>query len=132
MNFAKQTLTNQPIINRLKKSDEQNLSDGSLILATFPVILAIIVAITIMILSGKLPPNLPLFYSLPWGENQLAKTHQLLIIPATFLCVALINLIIYLQINDNYLIFKRILSVTSVIISLVFIISLFQIISIFV
>lgn len=32
---------------------------------------------------GKLPPQVPLFYSRPWGEEQLGKPLELLILPGT-------------------------------------------------
>lgn len=107
-------------------------ADGSLLLSLFPVVLALIITSAILILKDTLPPTLPLFYSLSWGEEQLAKIHQLLIIPATFLCISLINLIVFLQLNNNYLAFKRILSLSSVIISLILTISFLRVVSIFI
>lgn len=106
--------------------------DGSLLLATFPVVLSFIVASTIFFVSKHLPPDLPLFYSLPWGENQLAKTDQLIIIPAIFLCISLVNLIIFLQLDEKFIVLKRILSITSIIVSLILTASFFQIIAIFI
>ena len=38
--------------------------------------------------SDFLPPKLPLFYSLPWGEKQLAQNQQLLIIPASIAIIS--------------------------------------------
>lgn len=32
---------------------------------------------------GKLPPQVPFFYSRPWGEEQLGKPLELLILPGT-------------------------------------------------
>ncbi len=124
---------NYTLIDKLKKNQDQNLeADGSLILALSPIALAIIVALAILILKDHLPPNLPLFYSLPWGESELAKTYQLLILPATFLCISLINLIIFLQLDQKMLVFKRILSLTSILISLILTMSFLQILSIFI
>jgi len=38
-----------------------------------------------------LPPQLPLFYSRPWGETQLATPFGLFLLPALSLAVFLIN-----------------------------------------
>lgn len=39
----------------------------------------------------KLPPQVPLFYSLPWGEEQLASPNFLLILPFSCLCLGILN-----------------------------------------
>lgn len=39
----------------------------------------------------KLPPQVPLFYSLPWGEEQLASPSFLLILPFSCLCLGILN-----------------------------------------
>jgi hypothetical protein len=125
--------TNYSLAEKLKKENLKNLeTDGSFVLALSPIALSLIIGSAILILNPHLPPTLPLFYSLPWGELQLAKTYQLLIIPATFLCISLANLIIFLQLNNEMRAFKRILSLTSIITSLILSISFLQVISIFI
>lgn len=62
----------------------------------------IILAITFR----RLPPSVPLYYSLPWGEEQLARPSDLFIIPFSIMIIFLINLIlsiIFLK-KDNFLI----------------------------
>ena len=39
----------------------------------------------------KLPPEIPLFYSRPWGEEQLANSWSLFILPSLTIIVFLIN-----------------------------------------
>lgn len=39
----------------------------------------------------KLPPQVPLFYSRPWGEEQLINPIGLLILPATSLLITVAN-----------------------------------------
>lgn len=39
----------------------------------------------------RLPPELPLFYSLPWGEEQLGKPSFLLILPIGSLLMGMVN-----------------------------------------
>jgi len=42
----------------------------------------------------KLPPEIPLFYSRPWGEAQLASPWLLLILPALSLFIIIFNFIL--------------------------------------
>lgn len=49
----------------------------------------------------KLPPLVPLFYSLPWGEEQLATPLTLLLFLLSGFFISLINLIV------AYLVFSR-------------------------
>lgn len=41
--------------------------------------------------SKSLPPQLPLFYSLPWGEKQLATKGLIFLLPIFSLAVFLVN-----------------------------------------
>ncbi len=55
---------------------------------------------TIMILFfifrfSSLPPQIPLFYSKPWGEDQLADSWLILILPLTMNFLFFINLYFY-------------------------------------
>ncbi len=56
----------------------------------------------------KLPPDVPLFYSLPWGKEQLAKSTYLFILPFSSLIVGLINfsLAAFLTRKEEYLAVK--------------------------
>ncbi|MBI2029762.1 hypothetical protein HYT02_05060 [Candidatus Gottesmanbacteria bacterium] len=57
----------------------------------------ILLAISFIILGftfKKLPPLTPLFYSLPWGEEQLVRSSQLFIIPFSEIMVFITNIII--------------------------------------
>jgi len=42
----------------------------------------------------KLPPQIPLFYSRPWGEDQLASPIFIFILPASVFLILVVNLII--------------------------------------
>lgn len=46
----------------------------------------------ILVAWGKLPPQIPLFYSRPWGPNLLADPLYLWILPLTVLAITIINL----------------------------------------
>jgi hypothetical protein len=57
--------------------------------------------IGIILVKNILPPELPLFYGLPEGEEQLTKTLGLAIAPAISLSIVLINsAIAYLQVDE--------------------------------
>jgi len=97
-----------------------------------PLVLALLITLFITIYARFLPPKLPLFYSLPWGEKQLAGSLQLLIIPAAISLVTLSNLIISWQLHSSQSFFKNILLFSSLLVSLVLVITFFKIILIFI
>lgn len=45
----------------------------------------------IFIKKGGLPEKVPFFYSLPWGEEQLAKANFLFLIPLSSLLIFVLN-----------------------------------------
>lgn len=97
-----------------------------------PLIFALIMILFILIFSKALPPKLPLFYSLPWGEKQLVSTQQLLIVPAIIILITLCNLVISWQLHSSQIFFKKILLFSSLLVSLILIITFFKIILIFI
>jgi len=52
--------------------------------------------ILIVIFFSQLPPQVPLYYSRPWGEAQLAPTHHLFILPLISILFLLINSLVSL------------------------------------
>lgn len=97
-----------------------------------PLILSLLYTFFILSLSKILPPKLPLFYSLAWGEKQLATHLQLLIIPASITLVTLFNLIISWQLHPQQVFFKKILLSATLLVSLILTITFFKIILIFI
>lgn len=51
----------------------------------------VLMIIVFLIKVNNLPPQIPLFYSLPWGENQLAETWMIFIIPILMILFIFIN-----------------------------------------
>lgn len=80
----------------------------------------------------RLPYELPLFYSLPWGESQLATQIQFTILPSLSIAVTLTNLVILSQLHDSQKITKRILSSSSLVVSILLFISAIKIMFIFI
>lgn len=85
----------------------------------------------ILIFFRHLPPKLPLFYSLPWGDEQLANHQQFLIIPASIALIALLNLIISWQLHPSQVFFKKILLTSSLLNSFILTITFVKIFLIF-
>jgi hypothetical protein len=115
-----------------KKSKIDSALNIDTLYTLMPIVLSIALFIAILILLHSLPENLPFFYSLPWGEPQLAKKYQLLILPAATLCITLVNLIIFLQLSKTQQFLREVLKLTSMIVTLVLIISFLKIVYIFI
>lgn len=97
-----------------------------------PLLISTLMAILIIVLSPILPPKLPLFYSLSWGDKQLANHYQLLIIPGTLALVTLFNLIFSWQLHPQQVFFKKILLISTILICLILVITFLKIIFIFI
>lgn len=102
---------------------------------SIPVALALVsaslITVTFLALSSKLPPRLPLFYSLPWGEAQLVQKEQILILPAIIVAITLLNTFLNYQLHNSQTVLKRMIMLTLVLISSIITITAFKIIDIF-
>ena len=77
---------------------------------------------------SRLPPLVPLWYSRPWGTDQLAPPIFLTVLPLISLLSHLINTSLAMYITTDYLIFTQSLSLSSVIVSVLSLISIVKII----
>jgi len=92
-------------------------------------IIAILVQFALLFLKlNDLPPQLPLFYSEPWGESQLVSASTIFLLPILSLAVILINHFLAALFHSQYRLFSRILIIISLVYSLFSLISLWQII----
>lgn len=98
----------------------------------FSFTLAALMAAVTLLFPRFLPERLPLFYSLPWGERQLASHLQFLIIPATAVLVTLINLTVKKQLHASQAFLKLALDLTSFIVTFILLITFLKIILIFI
>lgn len=100
-----------------------------------PVILTgvtiIFMTLLTLITLPKLPQNIPLFYSLPWGSPQLADKSQLFLLSIIVATVSVFNFAIYTQLHASQIILKKMLLLTLIAINLIFLITMLKIISIF-
>lgn len=78
---------------------------------------------------SKLPPQIPLFYSRPWGEEQLAEKVQIIFLPTFAFFIFLSALLSSLRIFSKEPLLARILIGSSAILIFLFTVALFQIIS---
>ena len=60
-------------------------------LVTYTLILIFVQIIVLIFSYDDLPPQIPLFYSLPWGQNQLANTSYIFILPISSTVILIIN-----------------------------------------
>lgn len=101
-------------------------------LSLSPLIVAFVLSLIILFFFRFLPERLPLFYSLPWGDRELATHQQFFIIPAATTLIALANLVISWQLHYLQSFFKKILLVSSLITTLILIITFIKIVLIFI
>ncbi len=75
-----------------------------------------------------LPPQVPLWYDKPWGNDQLAGPLWLFILPIGSLTIYVINTILSIYFSADLLIFSQTLSLASLTVSLLSFITLVKII----
>lgn len=97
-------------------------SDKSVRLAAKLSFLLLIFCFGLFIFTLKrLPPQVPLFYSLPWGEQQLSPTIGLLFLPLGILLIAILNSFLIMASLNKYSLAAKIL--TWITVSLIFLTS---------
>jgi hypothetical protein len=74
-----------------------------------------------------LPPEVPLWFSRPWGADQLASPYWLVLLPVSSLVWYGIDLAIGMYITTEYLIFTQMLFLSSLIVSLLSFITIIKI-----
>ncbi len=91
----------------------------------------VFVAIQLFVLIwqfSNLPQQVPLYYSLPWGESQLVSASTLFIIPTLSIVLFLVNHLFAIGFSQKNILLSKLLIFTSLIISLFFLITLLKII----
>lgn len=84
------------------------------------------VSLFAILVKGVLPPEVPLFYGKPVGEEQLASSLGLVIAPGVSLLVTLVNTILSAFVEDPFL--KKALVISAFFVSLLTAITIFKII----
>lgn len=82
------------------------------------------IAISTLITGGlfawrysSLPPQLPFWFSRPWGDDQLAAPWWLLMLPASVIVWHLVNSLVSIYVLHDHRIFSKILFLTSLMLS---------------
>lgn len=104
------------------------MSKANLWIKFSPLLLSVLITVIILFGLKPLPPRLPLFYSLPWGQGQLATHPQFFIIPASIVLITLLNLVLSWQLHSSQTFFKKILAASSIIFSTILVIAFIKII----
>lgn len=101
-------------------------------LGLLPILATMLLTIVIFTLSGLLPNKLPLFFSLTWGDKQLADKHQLLIIPGSLVVLTLLNLSLFWKFSQSRYLLRKILIYSSLITTTMLMLTFVRIILIFI
>lgn len=78
---------------------------------------------------GKLPPLVPLWFSRPWGADQLAHPYWLFLLPVGSVIIYAINRTLSVLFSSEYLIFAQVAFLTSLLISLLSFVTLVKILT---
>ncbi len=92
-----------------------------------PLLVSTALILVILLLFRFLPAKLPLFYSLPWGTDQLATQKEFLIIPGVIALVTLLNFAISSQLHHSQKFFKTVLSISSYAVTLILLIAFIKV-----
>lgn len=77
---------------------------------------------------NDLPPEIPLYYSRPWGDAQLANVSSIFILPALSLGVLIINNILAVFFLKSVQLLSRLLVITTLAFAFISAVAVFQII----
>ena len=91
----------------------------------------IIILVSILIIAlfwKQLPPLVPLWYSRPWGNDQLANPVFLFLLPVGAFMWNIVNTLVSIHFIKEHLVFSQILFFTSILISILSGITLIMII----
>lgn len=104
-------------------------------LSLFPVLSTLFSLIVLLgsffLLYQYLPSHLPLFYSRPWGNQQLAEKDQFLLLPFLSLLLSLLNLLLASQLHSSQIVLKRTLLGSLFVINAVILITALKILFLF-
>jgi len=78
---------------------------------------------------GNLPPQIPIFYSRPWGEMILAQKFFILVLPLVTFVSLTINYFMITFLTRNNLFLSRILIIFSFLVSVMALYDVFKIVS---
>lgn len=92
------------------------------------IILFLILFLFLLINLKELPSEVPLFYSLPWGEKRLANFKFLFLLPFLSFVITAFNFMVAKKLYNNERLLSRVISLVACVFVLFCLITLFQII----
>ncbi len=95
---------------RLKNASRDSVIRFSVI---FSLVFIFLETVLILVFFGKLPPFIPFFNSMPWGESRLAPPNNFLYLFSSFIAVVILDNFLSAVFYKSYPLISRILSVTS-------------------
>jgi len=118
----------------IRREAQRNFAADKFFFWVLVVCLVIVVAQIFLILVSwrKLPPQVPLFYSYPWGETVLARPFELWILPIATIFFTVLNFFLAVAIFGENRFLHRILVVASLIVAVASFYDLVRIISLIV
>lgn len=87
------------------------------IILILPPLLSLVMVIIITWQLSSLPPMVPLYYSRPWGEEQLAQKQSLFIFPLGILFWYIVTIIFIHVQTHHYRVFAQLLLITQAILA---------------
>lgn len=112
-------------ITKLPFSPNDKLVSYSVLLSLF---LFFFQTLFLLLVYRSLPREIPLFYSRPWGQDQLALRWMIWLIPGLSFIFFLVNTILAKKLAE-YRILSRMLALTSLAVIILFLITQFKIIT---
>lgn len=93
---------------------QENFSHDRLTLTVYIFCLLSFLAQSSLILVswGKLPPQIPLFYSRPWGETMLTSPLGFWILPGLLLTISILNFFVISYVRNNRFLVRTIVVFT--------------------
>lgn len=91
--------------------------------------LLLVQSVLIIFFWKKIPPQIPFYYSKPWGESMLASPFQLWLLPVITFIFDLFNFIVATIVFNSEKFLARILVIASGLISFVSVYAIFKIIT---
>lgn len=105
-------------LTRFRVQTEEVKQDKlALFIFLFAVLSVLLQVSLILTANSNLPPQVPLFYSRPWGEPMLAPKNLLWILPVICACVTLINFSLALVLLKGRKFLERVLYIFSFIVA---------------
>ena len=102
-------------------------SDRILRLSTFcSIALLGVTAVYILFVYQSLPPYIPLYHQMPWGEARLGEKEQVFFPFIVTIVIVVVNLVIAISFYSRMPLLSRIVNSTSIVITLLALTFLFQ------